>query len=119
MDTLTIKGMKFRGLHGVHEQEKEEGNVFEVDVVFRSYLSESAKTDKLSATIDYTKVHQIALDIIGGESVNLIEHLCFKIGNEISNSFPYHTKFDVIVRKLNPPLPSPVKFSEIRMSWPR
>ncbi|MDR9419529.1 dihydroneopterin aldolase [Gracilimonas sp.] len=119
MDTLTIKGMQFRGHHGVHDHEKKEGNDFEVDVIFNTYLSKSAKSDELSDTVDYSKVHQIASEIMNGKSVNLIEHLCFKIGTEIAQTFPYHTKFEVIVRKLNPPLSKPVEFSEIRMSWPR
>ena len=111
--------MQFRGYHGVHDKEKKEGNDFEVDVIFKSYFSKSAKSDDLTDTVDYSKVHQIASEVMDGDSVNLIEHLCFKIGSEIANTFPYHTKFEVIVRKLDPPLSAPVKSSEIRMSWPR
>lgn len=119
MDTLTIKGMQFRGFHGVHEHEIKEGNDFEVDVIFTTTLSVPGKSDALSDAIDYTKVHKICSDIMTGESTNLIEHLCFKIGTEISSAFPYHTKFEIRVRKLNPPLSSPVDFTEARMSWPR
>lgn len=119
MDTLTIKGMQFRGFHGVNEHEKKEGNNFEVDVVFKTPLSVPGQSDDLSDAIDYTKIHNICSDIMNGESVNLIEHLCFKIGSEISNTFPTYTELEVSVRKLSPPLSSPTDFTEARMSWPR
>lgn len=118
MDTLTIKGMKFRAFHGVHEHEKKEGNDFEIDVIVSADLSVAGRSDQLSDAIDYTKVHTIASDIMHGASVDLIEHLCFKIGSEIEASLPDHAKFEVVVRKLNPPLSSQTAYTEVRMSWP-
>lgn len=118
MNTLTIKGMKFRAFHGVHEHEKKEGNDFEVDVIIHSDLSKAGRTDQLSDAIDYTAVHKIISDIMHGESVDLIEHLCFKIGVEIDGFSPDQTKFEVAVRKLNPPLSSQTEYTEARMSWP-
>lgn len=118
MNTLTIKGMKFRAFHGVHEHEKKEGNDFEVDVTFYTDISKAGKSDKLSDAIDYTEVHKIISDIMHGKSVDLIEHLCFKIGSKITESIPSETKFEVSVRKLTPPLSSHTAYTEARMSWP-
>ena len=118
MDTLTIKGMKFRAFHGVHEHEKTEGNDFEVDVIFEANLSEAGQTDNLSDALDYTRVHDITKKIMEGSSVDLIEHLCFQIGSEISTAFEGFS-FRVSVRKLNPPLDAPTKYTEARMAWPR
>lgn len=119
MDSLSIKGMKFRAFHGVHEHEKKEGNDFEVDVIFSADLSQAGKSDQLSDAIDYTIVHKLTSEIMHGDSVDLIEHLCFKIGSSISNSNQRKLGFEVVVRKLNPPLNSSVEFTEVRMSWPR
>lgn len=119
MDTLAIKAMKFRAFHGVHEHEKQEGNDFEVDVVFENDLTKAGRSDQLSDAIDYTKVHELTSKVMQGKSVDLIEHLCFHIGTEISNAFPSHSKFEVRVRKLDPPLSSPTDYTEARMLWPR
>lgn len=119
MDTLTIKGMQFRGLHGVHEHEKKEGNDFEVDVIFETNLTKAGTSDELKDAIDYTKVYKIASSVLNGSSKNLIEHLSFQIGEKISQAFPNHPKFEVAVRKLNPPMDSPTKFTEARLIWPR
>ena len=119
MDTLAIKGMKFRAFHGVHEHEKREGNDFEVDVIFKADLSKAGNTDQLTDAIDYTKVHEIAAEVMDRKSVDLIEHICFQIGTKIADSFEDELNFEVFVRKLNPPLSSPTEFTEARMSWPR
>lgn len=119
MDTLTIKGMHFQGLHGVYEEEKKKGNDFEVDVIFSGNLTKPGKSDKLNDAVDYTKIHQIATSVMQGKSKNLVEHLCFQIGEQIQQTFSESFSFEVSVRKLNPPLPSSVKYTEVRMSWPR
>ncbi len=119
MDTLTIKGMKFKGLHGVYEHEKAEGNNFEVDVIFQADLTKAGQTDDLREALDYTKVHALAKQVLEGDSADLIEHLCFRIGNEIGIAFPNVSSFEVSLRKLNPPLSSPTEYTEARMSWPR
>ena len=51
MDTLRLKGLKFRGMHGVFEHEKQNGNDFEVDILIRTSLRTSAYSDDLSDTI--------------------------------------------------------------------
>ncbi len=111
--------MQFRGLHGVHDHEKVEGNSFEVDVIFKADLSAPGYSDKLKYAIDYTKVHDICREVMEGESKDLIEHLCFQIGQKIISSISNQISFEVAVRKLNPPLDLPVEYTEARLSWPR
>lgn len=119
MDSLSVKGMKFHGLHGVQEQEKIAGNDFEVDVVFWADLSAAATSDDLEDAINYTIVQEITASIMLGKSVDLIERLCFDIGTKLNEHFGDTEKFEVSVRKLNPPIKAPIAYTEARMSWPR
>ena|SRR5690554_758051 len=119
MDTIAIKGMQFHGKHGVAEHEKEYGNDFEVDVIISADLSQSAETDDLSHTFDYSRIHEISGAVLNGKSVDLIEKLVFQIGNNIEQEFPEAASFEVVVRKLNPPVQDKTKFTEVRMQWPR
>ncbi|MEX2478188.1 MAG: dihydroneopterin aldolase [Gracilimonas sp.] len=119
MDTLTVSGMKFLGYHGVQEFEKEEGNNFLVDVDFHTDLSKAGTSDDLKEAINYTEVQQITAEIINGEPVDLIETLCFKIGEALFKTFTGCDKIDVQVRKLNPPISAPIDHTKVRMSWPR
>lgn len=119
MDTISIKGMQFHGKHGVAEHEKEYGNDFEVDVCISADLSQSATSDELSHTFDYSKLHDIAGSVLNGNSVDLIEKLAFQIGNKVEVAFPEAESFEVVVRKLNPPVQDKTKCTEVRMRWPR
>ncbi len=118
MDTLRLKGLKFRGLHGVFEHEKQNGNDFEVDITIRTSLRISAISDDLEDTIDYAKLHDCAKDVMLGPSRNLIEHLAFLIGEKIAQTFPSLNDFEVTVRKLNPPIDHNCEYSEVTLSWP-
>lgn len=119
MDTLTVKGMQFRAFHGVQDFEKKEGNDFVVDVIFHLDMSAAADSDDLQDAINYTQVQELTSSIMDGPSVDLIEHLCFQIGQLLASKIDgYHT-FEVAIRKLNPPIKATVEYTEARMSWPR
>ncbi|MDZ7807608.1 MAG: dihydroneopterin aldolase [Gracilimonas sp.] len=120
MDTLSVNGLKFLGYHGVQDFEKKEGNNFVVDVTFHTDLSKAGRSDNLKDAINYTEVQQITAEIMEGQSVDLIETLCYRIGEALFKA--YLSKSDMIevtVRKLKPPIEAPIDRTEVRMSWPR
>ena len=119
MDVLRLKGLKFRGLHGFYDEEREQGNNFEVDLTFHQSLQKAALSDNLDDTLDYQKAYEAVKKVMDGPSVKLIEHLALLIGNNIIEHLESNTKFEVTVRKLNPPLPSEIDFSEVTLTWPR
>jgi len=119
MDILRLKGLKFRGLHGVYDDERINGNDFEVDLTFYLSLQNAATSDNLKDTLDYSRVYEIVRTVIHGPSVHLIEHLAHLIGLSLSQIVDSKTKFDVTVRKLKPPLPANIDYSEVTLSWPR
>jgi len=120
MDTLSVNGMKFLGYHGVQDFEKKEGNDFIVDVTFHTDLSKAGRSDELKDAINYTEVQQLTAQIMEGESVDLIETLCFRIGHKLNEYFNDQSeKIIVEVRKLNPPIKAPIDHTKARMTWPR
>ncbi len=118
MDLLRLKGLKFRGKHGVFENEKVEGNDFEVDITIHTSLIASAYSDKLEDTIDYSKLYECAMEVMLGPSKNLIEHLAYSIGDKISHSFPSLNNFEITVRKMHPPIEHSCDYSEVTLTWP-
>ncbi|MFA5669714.1 MAG: dihydroneopterin aldolase [Balneolaceae bacterium] len=118
MDVLTLKSMSFHARHGYFEEEKRTGNTFEVDLEFTLSLTEAAKSDDLSKTIDYSKARAIVTSIMDGTPVNLIETLCFNIGEQLFKNFAPQ-KLQVKVRKLHPPMEGETLYSEVCMQWPK
>lgn len=119
MDRLTLKGLQFRASHGYHQWEREEGNDFEVDLIFSANLQLAGKRDSLGDTIDYQKAEKIVRSVMEGKSVKLIETLAKRMGNELFQSFPKADQLEVSVRKLDPPLETKTAYSEITMQWQR
>lgn len=119
MDTLTIKGLRFHAGHGYYEEERREGNDFEVDLTFHADLSEAGHSDDLEKTIDYQKAEDLVKRIMEGPSVKLIETLAVKIGETLFETFEQVTKLEISVRKLNPPLSTDTQYSEVHMTWQR
>lgn len=119
MDRLTLKGLQFRAYHGYHQWEREEGNDFEIDLVFSANLQLAGERDSLSDTIDYQKAEKIVRSVMEGNSVKLIETLAKRMGDELFRSFPKADQLEVSVRKLSPPLKTETAHSEICMQWQR
>lgn len=119
MDTLTLKGLRFEARHGWHEKERREGNLFEIDLVFRGPFRKAGETDELGRAIDYQEAEQLVRGIMEGESVKLLETLALRIGDTLFHRFEDTIELAVAVRKLNPPLPATAEYSEIRMEWKR
>lgn len=110
--------MQFHARHGYYDSEKKTGNVFEVDLVFQIHAGPAAENDDLEKTIDYSAARTIVAEIMNGPSLNLIETLCYRIGEKLFHALN-PDKLSVSVRKLNPPMQEQTKYSEISMQWPR
>lgn len=119
MDTLTIKSLRFKGYHGYYQQEREEGNDFEVDLIFKADLRKAGDNDQLDDTIDYQLVLERVKSVMEGPSVKLIETLTKRIGDQLFEQFQEVQQLTVAVRKLNPPVNVETAYSEIKMQWQR
>ena len=118
-DLLTLKALRYHAFHGVHAIEREQGNSFEVDVLFHAELRQAGAHDQLDLTVDYEKAEQIISGVMFGPSVHLIEKLCVDIGEQLMNTFLLIDAVQVVIRKLNPLITGPTAYSELSMQWQR
>lgn len=103
-DKVLLHGMVFYGYHGVHPAEKELGQRFVVDLEMVADLSESAKTDDLSKTLNYSDAYRITKEVVEGPSHNLIETVAEEIASKVLKALP---AAEVTVRVHKPQ--SPIK----------
>ncbi len=118
-DQITLKSISIEGKHGYYDVEREKGNRFEVDLEATGQFREAILKNDLTLTFDYEKAEKIVRDVMKGSPERLIETLCHKIGDQMFHSFTHIEKLTVSVRKLDPPIASPAKFAQIRMTWRR
>lgn len=119
MDTITLKSLEFQGKHGYYDEERQQGNHFELDVIAKGDFKSSIKEDNLELTFNYEVVKKVAQRVFNGPSEKLIETLCSRIGDKIFEQSTVVKELTVSLRKLNPPIGVPAKYAEITMTWKR
>jgi len=103
MQEISIKGMEFYAYHGCFKEEQSIGTFFNIDACFELDFMNAAQSDDLSQTLNYAQVYQIIKKIVN-IPVKTLEHLAYKILEELFNHFPIIRKATITVYKLNPPL---------------
>lgn len=102
-DRLSVRGLRFRGHHGVFEHERREGQEFGVDVTLLTDTRPAALTDELRDTIDYGTLVEQVRAVVQGEPVDLIETLAHRIA-EVCLSHPAVLEAEVTVHKPHAPI---------------
>jgi len=119
LDTITLKSLEFYGKHGYYDEERREGNHFELDVIAKGNFIAAIEDDDLNQTFNYEIVKEVAQRVFKGPSEKLIESLCSRIGNEIFERSTITKELTISLRKLNPPIGVPAEYAEITMKWNR
>ena len=84
MDKIFIENLSVTGKHGVMKHERELEQNFLVDIVAEFDVTLGAKSDKLSGSLDYSRLRDIARETIEEEkSVYLIEKLASLMAEKI------------------------------------
>jgi len=82
-DELILEGMVFFGHHGNLAAERRLGGEVFVDLRVRMAIAEAARTDRLSGTLDYLRVHDLVKGIVERRRFALLETLAEKIAQGV------------------------------------
>lgn len=83
MDKIRLNNIVFYAHHGFYKAERELGQKFEIDIELGCDLQESAKSDDLSRTIDYSKIYTIAQETFSHYKFKLLETVAEKMATEM------------------------------------
>lgn len=108
MSLIAIEGMQFYAHHGYYYEEQKIGSQYVVDVYLRADLTEAAREDALSKTINYENLYQICEEIME-QRVHLLETVTQRILDRLGAEFPNLQYAKVRVSKMNPPLKGTVE----------
>ena len=78
-DLIFVRGLQFHAPHGVYAEERSEGRHFEVELEAELSLDASGASDALADTVDYRDLSAAAVEVFGGPSVSLVEHLAARV----------------------------------------
>jgi dihydroneopterin aldolase len=105
-DVIALRGLAARGRHGWHDEERQHGQLFQIDVILELDTAKAATTDDLADTVDYGALARQVIALVEGESVRLIETLAERVANLCLVS-PLVQQAEVTVHKPEAPLTVP------------
>ncbi len=103
MGIIQVNNIKLHANHGCLEEEAKIGSAYRVDVEVNADLRKSAKTDKLSDTVDYVHLNYIVKEEMAIRS-ELLEEVAQRILDRFFKEIKKIKKAKVSVAKINPPI---------------
>jgi 7,8-dihydroneopterin aldolase/epimerase/oxygenase len=102
-DRIEVLGLRVVARHGVLPEERERAQPFEIDLEIEADLSEAARHDDLSKTVDYGSVVEKVTELATTRSFELLEALADAIAASVLTDSRAEA-VTVRVRKLRPPV---------------
>lgn len=115
MGKIQLNNIKVFAYHGCLEEESKIGSDYIVNLTVEADLSLSAKSDKLSDTIDYVHLNHVVKEEMATPS-HLLEHVAERILNRIMSELLLVHHASVAVSKVNPPIGGDVAMVTVERS---
>ena len=115
MGIIKVENIRVFAYHGCLKEETKIGSNYRVDLKVEADLQTSAKSDRLSDTVDYVLLNRIIKEEMLKPSY-LLETDCRRILDRIFNEDRLVNKATVCVSKLNPPISGDVECVTIKMT---
>jgi dihydroneopterin aldolase len=102
------------GIHGVLPEEQERPQPFEIDLELHVDLRNACRSDDLEDTVDYGSLTEAVAHVVATEHYALLERLAARIV-EVCTDDPRVGGITVEVRKMEPPIETPVAHVGVRV----
>lgn len=116
VDRVALRGIAGFGYHGVHPEERRDGQRFLVDVTCAIDLRAAAASDDLTQTVHYGELAEAVVADIESDPLDLIESLADRIARTCL-SHVHVTAVEVTVHK--PDAPMPVEVADVAVTMTR
>ena len=118
MGIIRVEDIRCYAYHGCMDEEGIIGTDFSITVEVKTDLSASAKSDKLSDTVDYVAISSVVQEEMSTRS-KLIEHVAQRILNRLMQEFPSVEKSKVVIVKHKAPIQGDVQRVSVEMEASR
>lgn len=103
-DAILITGLEFYAYHGASDQEQTVGHRYRVDARLEVDTRPAARSDRLSDTVNYSRVAKRIVQIGTDEQYRLLEALAQRMADVIFADFPPVQAVELRVQKMCPPM---------------
>ena len=117
--TITLHTIKLFAHHGAYEEERLNGNHFEIDIAVDMRIPIGAESDKLADTLDYVSLVKTVARISKEKQYYLLEAFANDLCKMILQEQPTIDNVTVEVRKLHPQMPVEVESVGVLLTMSR
>lgn len=103
MTRLIVRGLTFRGFHGVTEEEHRQGCRMRLDVE-AEVEEEASASDAIEDTVDYGELAAVALAVVTTKPRRTLERVTKEVGWILLQRFPRIQTLHVRLAKLEAPV---------------
>lgn len=115
MGIIKVENIRLNAFHGCLKEETKIGGEYRVDLIVKADLQASAKSDRLSETVDYVLLNRIVKEEMALPT-KLLETVARRILDRVFLESALVKKATVSVSKLNPPIGGDVEAVTVIMS---
>jgi len=115
-DSITLTGIAVQANHGVYAFERENGQLFVIDVTVWLDLGPAARGDELAETVHYGELAEAVHAAVADDPVDLIETVAERVAR-VALGFPAVARVRATVHK--PDAPIDVPFADVAVTVER
>lgn len=119
MDSIHISGLRLYAYHGVNPEEKENGQMFLLDIIYRLPLYVPCQTDRVEDTVSYAKVLKTARAAFLSEKFDLLERAAQVVADAVLGGFPAVKAVTVRVKKPYAPIQADFDYTAVEITRER
>ena len=114
--TIEINGLRLFARHGVFEEERRNGNTFELTVHLDYPIEKAMESDDVTDTLNYAEAIEIIRSQMDIPS-DLLEHVVGRIYRVLTEAYPAISGGSIRLTKLNPPIPADIDGTAVKLEW--
>lgn len=119
MDSIHISGLRLYAYHGVNPEEKENGQMFLLDIICRLPLYVPCQTDRVEDTVSYAKVLKTARAAFLSDKFDLLERAAQVVADAVLGGFPAIKGVTVCVKKPYAPIQADFDYTAVEITRER
>lgn len=104
MDKIHIKGLTLKGYHGVFPEEKENGQIFILDIVASLNFKSARLTDDLNDTVSYADMIETIKTVFLSEKNDLIERAAERVAIALLEKYSKLECVTILLKKPQAPI---------------
>lgn len=119
MDKIIIKGLKLYAYHGVNPEEKEEGQIFIIDLISSINIDKPCQTDCVDDTVSYAKVIKTVRRVFTAEKFDLIEKAAQTVADAILDEYEQIESVTLTLKKPYAPVKADFEYVAVEITRSR